>query len=124
MKLHTLRVEAVVSTDYSPRLVDRDRCEGLLVAIADEAGPGQSSYDPSTACLDGPESGLSAVCLFPGGHVTLHTFEAKGRVPGHYVLEVTACDPIDRAALLLLVERRLGLPTNYEASTLTRGWSS
>lgn len=121
--LHSLRVEAVVAADYSARLVDRERVEGLLCALSDEAGPGQSSYDPQVAMLDGPESGLSAVCIFPGGHVTLHTFEAKGRLPGRYVLEITACDPLDTSTLILLAERHLGLPSDYQASTRTRGWT-
>lgn len=123
MTLHSLRVEAVVAHDYSDRLVDRTRVEGLLCALADAAGPGQSGYDPSVVMLDGPESGLSAVCIFPGGHVTLHTFESKGRLPARYALEVTASDPISTPALILLAERHLGLPSNYSATVLTRGWN-
>jgi len=124
MTLHTLRVEAIVALDHAERLTDAERVEGLLVSISDEAGPGQSTYDPNTATLDGPEGGISGVCLFPGGHVTIHTFGARGRIPGRYVLEVTASDPLGTAAIILLAERRLGLPTDYRAQTLTRGWTA
>lgn len=122
MTLHTLRIEAIVALDHAARLTDAERVEGLLVLIADKAGPGQSTYDPTVATLDGPEGGLSGVCLFPGGHVTVHTFGARGRIPGRYMLEITAADPIDTGPIILLAERRLGLPTDYRAQTLTRGW--
>lgn len=124
MTLHTLRIEAIVALDHADRLTDAGRVEGLLIAISDAAGPGQSAYDPNVATLDGPEGGLSGACLFPGGHVTVHTFASKGRIPGRYVLEVTAGEPLDTGEIILLAERRLGLPTDYRAQTLTRGWTA
>ncbi len=122
--LHSLRVDAVVDAAFSPYLVDLGRIEGMLCALADIAGPGQSGYDPSTAMLDGPQSGITATCLFPGGTLTLHTYEGSSDAPGRYVLDVTASDPIDTSAVLLAVERLLGVPTDYQASTRTRGWVS
>lgn len=123
MTLHSLRIEAIVALDHSARLADVERVEGLLVALAEACGPGQSSYDPNVATLDGTESGLSGACIFPGGHVTIHTFAARGRIPGRYTLEVTASEAIDTGEVIVLAERRLGLPTDYRASTLTRGWT-
>jgi hypothetical protein len=117
-----LRIEALVDGAHAPRLVEPSRICGLLIAISDEAGPGQSGYDPEVVTLDGVDGGLSASCLFPGGHVTLHTFGARGRFPGRYTVEITASDPLDTAALLVVTERHLGVPTDYRAAAESRGW--
>jgi len=119
--LHTFRVEAVVEHAYSVRMVDAERAEALLIALADKVGPGQTAYDPQVARMEPPEGGLSASCLFPGGHAILHTYEAAGRLPPRYLLDVTATDPIDGQAVLEVVERRLGIPA-ASLSTRATAW--
>ena len=122
MRLHSLRVEAVVAAESASRLTETSHVEGLLVALAERCGPGQSSYDPTAAPLSGPEGGLSAACVFPGGHATVHTYAAQGRLPGRYIVEVTASEPVTASDVITLAERRLGIPSDYTAASLTRGW--
>ncbi len=117
---HGLRIEAVVDPTHGPRLVDPNRVEALLIALAEEAGPGQTAYDPQIAAVTAPEAGVSATCLFPGGSVVLHAYEAEGRLPPRFTLDVTASDPIEVASLMFIVERRLGVLDPSAVRTASR----
>lgn len=123
MRWHSFTVEALVDTASSARLVERHRLEGLLIALAELVGPGQSAYDPQVVVMDSePGGGASGSCLFPGGHVVVHTWAGAGRLPGRYQVEITSGEPVEAPAVLATVERRMGTPTDHRAASVTRGW--
>lgn len=80
-------------------LTYEERLTAMCLAIAALAGPGQSEYAPTAAGIDG---GMSVVCSFPGGAVSVDT-TATGRVKVH----VSASDRFDRDRVTVCVLNHL-----------------